>query len=100
MYDEDLMTNRAITILSTQHPDDKTVVRVFCDSLERELTRTGLYVDRMTYHDCSVLCKNICIWMLKIAHLAGRGMQYVMSRLTIYIIAFGMIKLWMNTSIF
>ena len=84
--------NRAITILSTQRPDDKTGVRVFCDSLERELTKSGLQVDRMSHHDCSVLCQKVCILLLKISRLAGRGMQQVVSRWTIYSMAISALR--------
>lgn len=82
-----IMKNYAITILSTQRPDDKTGVKVFCDSLERELINVGLLVVRMSHHDCSLFCKRACLLFLKLARLAGRDIQQVVSRLTIYIMA-------------
>ena len=84
--------NRAITILSTQRTDDKTGVRVFCDSIERELTKYGLQVDRISHHDCSTLCQKVCVMLLKISRLAGRDMQQVISRWTIYSMAMSALR--------
>lgn len=84
--------NRAITILSTQRPGDKTGVRVFCDSLERELAKSVLHVDRMTHHDCSVLCQKACVFLLKMSRLAGRAMQQVVARWTIYLMAMSALR--------